>query len=91
MSAIIFCETGMSCTRWGDEAHTNTLQASGVLQETSKNNSTPSRAPGEATRTIRDKKVVRATLEQTTKDMQATHMTNATLAVPSYAMVHDRL
>jgi hypothetical protein len=53
MSAIIFCETGMSCTRWGDEAHSNTLQASGVLQETSKNNSTPSRAPGEAMRTNR--------------------------------------
>ena len=40
---------------------------------------------------IGDKKVVRATLEQTTKDMQATHMTNATPAVPSYAIVHDRL
>jgi hypothetical protein len=61
------------------------------MQENQKNNSAPSRAPGEATRTIRDKKVVRATLEQTTKDMQATHMTNVTLAVPSYAMVHDRL
>ena len=60
-------------------------------RHTSKNNTTPSRAPGETKRMIRDKKVVRATLEQPTNDMQATHMTNATLAVPSYAIVHDRL